>query len=207
MDFSQNEQATIASYDDHAEQWVSDHNTPGYWGQWMDTFRSYLHAGKILEIGAGGGRDAKELLVQGYEYVGIDVSRGLLEIARRELPHVPFLHQSVYDLDFPDDSFDGFWSAATLLHVPKSKIDRALSEIHRVVKNNGIGFISLKKNNEGSADESVDDSEKMHRFFVYYSENEFLTVLERNHFDVLRMDALKKSERTTWLVFIVRIRK
>lgn len=44
-----------------------------------------MPAGKILEVGSGGGRDAKDLIEMGYEYIGIDISKGLLEEAKKYL--------------------------------------------------------------------------------------------------------------------------
>jgi SAM-dependent methyltransferase len=41
---------------------------------------------KVLEIGCGSGRDAAEILKRTNDYVGFDVSEGLLAVARKENP-------------------------------------------------------------------------------------------------------------------------
>jgi SAM-dependent methyltransferase len=138
------EQVTKSTYDALATQWAGEHSTQGFWLDEMRRYHEQLPGGKILEIGAGGARDAKELVKLGYDYVGTDVSTGLLEIARNELPGYPFFEQSVYDLDFDGEQFDGFWASAVLLHIPKSRIDEALSRIKSVVRARAIGFISIK---------------------------------------------------------------
>ena len=48
-------------------------------------------------------------------------------------------------LKFPPRSFDGFWAAASLLHTPKRKIKSVLGNIHKILKPEGVGFISLKR--------------------------------------------------------------
>lgn len=145
MSLTDEEKLTIAAYDDQATRWAGEHQTSGFWGKEMDKFQELLPSGKVLEIGSGGGRDAKELTSRGYQYVGTDASQGLIEQAQKANPQTVFLTQSVYDLDFPPDFFDGFWAAAVLLHIPKNKIDLALGKIKSVVKPGGIGFITLKE--------------------------------------------------------------
>lgn len=158
--------------------------------------------GKIIEIGSGGGRDAQMLISMGYDYIGTDVSQTLLEVAQENNPGARFVYQSVYELNFPNEKFDGFWTAATLLHIPKSRIDEALQSIKNVLKDDAVGFISLK---EGEREEIVDQYEGK-RFFAFYSMEEFEEVLKRNNFEVLWKLRQPVSENTIWLQFIVRNR-
>ena len=90
----------------------------------------------------------------GYDYTGTDVSKGLLDAAQENNPGAKFYQMGVYDMDFPDNGFDGFWACAVLLHLPKSKITKALQSIHDIVCPEGVGFISLK---EGEGEEYVDE--------------------------------------------------
>lgn len=135
--------------------------------KWIGS-QELLPTGKVLEIGSGGGRDAKELIAKGYKYTGTDVSKGLLEEARKANPSTVFLRQSVYDLDFPDNTFDGFWASAVLLHIPKDRIDEALSRLRAVVRNDGIGFISIKQGEGQKIEEYEPDmEEKRTRLLAY----------------------------------------
>ncbi len=153
----------------------------------------------MIEIGCGGGRDAQDYLVDRFDYTGIDMSEGLLAEARKRNPDGKFFRQSVYEMDFPDDSFDGFWAAAVLLHMPKDKIGKALSRIHAVVKGGGGGFVSVKQGEGEREDETG-------RWFAYYSQDEFGKVLSGNGFEVVESDVLKTGN-TTWLVYAVRCEK
>src|SRR3990167_4756165 len=110
---SSDEKITIQSYDKNANEWAKDHAHEIRWYSYIKKFNQLLPSGKIIEIGSGGGRDAKQLIKIGYEYIGIDASEGLLAIARKNNPGAKFLGQNVYQLDFLDISFDGFWCVAT----------------------------------------------------------------------------------------------
>ena len=60
------------------------------------------------------------MIAFGYDYTGTDISTGLLNEARKKVPGQSFYEMSVYDLDFPEGTFDGFWASAILLHIPKN---------------------------------------------------------------------------------------
>lgn len=203
MKLTPHEETTVTTYNKIAREWDAQNISREYHRDVFAKFKQLLPVGKILEIGVGGGRDARELISMGYEYVGVDISDGLLEIARENNPGVSFLHQSVYELSFEPKSFDGFWASAVLLHVPKDKIDKALQRIHDVVRDDGIGFISLHYG-EG---EGIKTSEKGDRYFAYYTYPEFIKVLRRNRFDVIESIQKDQESGKTWLYFIVRVLK
>jgi len=162
----------------------------------MVRFHQLLPSGKVLEIGSGAGKDAASLIQIGYDYTGTDASGGLIRVAQKRNPEATFKKVSVYDLDFPEQSFDGFWTAATLLHIPKDKIDDALTKIRSQVKVGGVGFISLKEGEGEREDKNTG------RWFSYYSQEEFSEVLERNGFKVADF-ASREGEKDTWLCFWV----
>lgn len=205
MKLTQNEQITLDTYNDNAWHWVKIHPQEGVYRDEMLSFKKLLPIGKILEIGSGSGRDASELIALGYDYVGTDISKSLLEIAKNKNPNKEFLLHSVYDLDFSDSSkFDGFWASAVLLHIPKAKIDLALRKIRDSVKSNGIGFISLKEGSGEKLESRINSSYNDKRFFAYYSKQEFSEVLVRNKLKIIDSKSVKK-ESTSWLYFFVKV--
>ena len=145
MKLTRDEVKTVSFYNDNARSWSDEHFELDYWKEEFENFKKFLPKGKILEIGCGGGRDAKVLISKGYDYIGTDIAKNFVNVARKNNPKARFLVRSVYDLKFPEDFFDGLWCSATLLHIPKNKIKQALKEIKRVIKQDGVGFISVKQ--------------------------------------------------------------
>lgn len=205
MKLTSQEKQTIQAYDDNAAAWATSRNKRDDWLKQKETFKKYLTAGKILEIGSGGGRDAKDLTKMGYEYIGTDISKGLLEEAKKNNPDTKFLLQSVYELDFPKEYFDGFWACAVLLHMPKARMTEALKNIHRIIKKGGIGFITLKKG-EGERFVEGDHLEKLSykRFFSFWKLEEFTKILEENNYEILESYEIEYSNKP-WLVFFVKV--
>ena len=204
---TEKEQITIATYDLIAPNWVPTHMDPNMCREEFDMFRGYLPAGEILEIGVGGGRDARRIVNAGYGYVGIDISDGVLREARKNNPDLVFIKEDIYDLRLPIQ-YDGLWSAATLLHIPKRRIFEALDSVHNFIRKDGIGFVCVK---EGYGDmvpeEEEIDGEKVVRYFSYYQKNEFAQILEFSRFPVLNTTRKQISPKTTWLNYFIKAKK
>jgi SAM-dependent methyltransferase len=190
------EKQTVGFYDSNATAWSDAHLDGGYWKKQLNEFKRLLPAGKVLEIGCGGGRDARDLIKRGYSYTGTDISAGLLKEARKNVPGQTFHQQSVYDLNF-DEKFDGFWASAVLLHIPKKRINDALKSIKSVVKKEGIGYISIKN---GRGERTLEDG----RFFSFWTKGEFSKILEKNGFEIINFIHDPRSPTDDWLCFFVR---
>src|SRR4051812_17808527 len=107
-------------------------------------FTGYLKAGMdLLDCGCGEGTitvDLAELVAPG-KVEGIDLSRDSIEFAtqlavKRKLTNCRFQQGSVYDLPFPDASFDAVFSHALFEHLTDKT--KALQEVERVLKPHGI---------------------------------------------------------------------
>lgn len=112
---------------------------------WRQTVARFLPAGKelkILDLATGTGDQALSLLQSGasiHSVTGIDLSTEMLEIAKRKIPQVKFLHANAEELPFEENSFN----AATFSFGIRNVTDplRSLKEIHRVLKPNGRALI------------------------------------------------------------------
>lgn len=201
MNLTDEEEITRKSYDANAHLWAPRHLSPRFWGKEMDDFRKFLPSGKILEIGCGGGRDARELIELGYDYTGTDVSKGLLEQAKKNNPGAKFIQVSLYNLDFTE-KFDGFWCAAVLLHIPRKRIGEALASLNKNIKRGGYGFITVKEG-DGEVLEEGKPEEGGDRLFVYWRDREFSQTLKKHGFEVVYRSYKPMSKRTKWLIYIV----
>src|SRR5690606_25258994 len=58
-------------------------------------------AGTIVELACGGGVSSKILADAGYDIVGVDASKSMLELARAHAPDVAFEQASLWDYQLP----------------------------------------------------------------------------------------------------------
>jgi SAM-dependent methyltransferase len=205
-DLTPEEEITRLTYDKFAAAWAAKHANGDYWVKEFKKFKKLLPAGSILDVGCGFGRDSVELIKLGYSCVGVDISEELLKDARRRVPTGKFYKQSIYDLDLPD-KFDGFWAAATLLHIPRTRINKALQSIRSVMNPGAIGFIAVK-DGEGEEMEKyeIDADLVMERFYVYWREADFAEVLESNSLEVVDYIYYPENPRKLWHCFFVKVR-
>jgi len=94
---------------------------------------------RVLEVGVGMGADFVRFAKAQAEICGIDLSRRSLSLAvqnaERNQVSATLLNADCESLPFPDGSFDLVYSWGVLHHT--SNIDRALHEIHRVLRPQG----------------------------------------------------------------------
>lgn len=69
----------------------------------------------VLSIGCGSGLDARYLKDSGAAQVtGVDISEGLIEIAKKENQDIDFQVMDMEKLDFPDESFGLCYSSLAI---------------------------------------------------------------------------------------------
>ena len=90
---------------------------------------------KVLEIGCGIGTVVFELTKQGYDAMGTDISQVAIEYGRSKYAGVHLEVQPAEELPFDDGTFDVVLSFDLFEHI--ARIDRHVSEVHRVLKPSG----------------------------------------------------------------------
>ncbi|GAA1949493.1 hypothetical protein GCM10009798_05870 [Nocardioides panacihumi] len=87
---------------------------------------------RVVEIGCGGGRDARVIADAGLDYTGVDLSPVGARVCR-DLG-LRACAGSAVALPFADDSFDAGWTMSTLMHLPGAGMSQALAELRRVLR-------------------------------------------------------------------------
>ena len=77
--------------------------------------------GTVLEVGCGNGVPTMKMIQEHHRGVGVDISSGQLDLARRNVPEATFLHSSIMDAEFPPDSFDAIVSFYSIEHLPREE--------------------------------------------------------------------------------------
>lgn len=141
----------------------------------------------VLDVGCGSGRDTKRLVDKGINTIGLDLSTGLIAIAKQTYPDIRFEVGDMLQLHFPDNSIGGIWAYASLLHFETIKeVMKALEEFYRVLKKEGIVHIFVKEKTTEKKFDIVSDKVSGHdRFFQYFTKEEVEKYLKDCGFKVL----------------------
>ncbi|MFI9603449.1 class I SAM-dependent DNA methyltransferase [Streptomyces sp. NPDC052043] len=99
--------------------------------------------GPVADVGCGTGRITAHLRQLGVDAFGIDLSPGMLEVARRDHPGLRFDLGTMTDLDLGDASMTGLVAWYSLIHVPDDEIDSVFAHFQRAVRPGGLLLLSF----------------------------------------------------------------
>jgi ubiquinone/menaquinone biosynthesis C-methylase UbiE len=196
---------TIQTYEELAEEYYRTHFDINEIKNIAEFFIQNLKGKKILDVGCGPGRDAKYFSEHNLEVTGIDLASNFVKMASQNVPNAKFIQMDMRNLDFPENSFDSIWACASFLHIPKSEAKNTLLGFRRVLKPNGLLYISVK---QGAEEKFVEKEEYRGKtkFFAFYTEDEFKNLIESCNFKILKIIIDKKKD--TWInVFATKNRR
>lgn len=101
---------------------------------------------RLLELGCGAAYTTRRL-AESFplrEIVAMEVDRVQHEknLLISDLPSVDFRYGGAQKIDLPDDSVDAVIMLKSLHHVPLRDMEQALCEIHRVLRPDGLAYLS-----------------------------------------------------------------
>jgi len=153
------------------------------------------HGARVfLDLGCGVGRNSIYLAREGFNVVGIDISRGALKKTKmwskiEGFQNVTVLRASMTNLPFIGRTFHAVISTSVIHHASKEDIEKATEDIKTVLKDNGLFLANLlsKEDYRYSSGKKIEDGtfliledfeerqfEEVHHFF---SRKEILTLL------------------------------
>lgn len=137
---------------------------------------------KILDAGCGNGKPvAKFLSEKDYKVTGIDISKVLINEAKKNAPQAKFKIMSLYDLNFHPKEFDAIVSFFAILHLEKDKVEKVFKNFNKSLKKEGYLLFSV---NEGKK-EGYFKFFKKEVFFSAYSKKEIEEILHKTDFEVI----------------------
>ena len=96
---------------------------------------------KVLEIGAGTGRDSKFFQDQGFVVTCIDLSPVMVDLCRQK--GLNALVMDMTDIGLPDHSFDAVYSMNSLLHLAKDEFSEVLLRIYSLLRPDGFFYLGM----------------------------------------------------------------
>jgi len=115
------------------------------WREMRFLFDGYLLEGeKVLDLGCGNGRFYELFQKKNVDYIGVDSSEKLIEIAKKRYPKGRFQVANALNLPFPNNFFDKVYVIAVFHHIPSQEFRlQFLREIKRVLKKEGLLILTV----------------------------------------------------------------
>jgi len=194
------------------------------WEEVRFLFDDYVRPGdKVLDLGCGNGRFFEILKDKGVDYIGVDFSERLIEIAKKRYPQVKFQVADALNLPFPNNFFDKVYTIAVLHHIPSKEFrQRFLEEAKRVLKPGGLLILTVwkikTKNNLLSVikytilkligkldwgDTFESWNKKIQRYFHIFSKKELKRLLNEADFKVLEIGIVRNERGNRNNIYLI----
>ena len=165
---------------------------------------------KVLELGAGHGRDSiffasNGLEVEALDYSAIAVERLAKITKEKGIPIKPQLFDVKQTLQFPDGFFDAAYSHMRLnMRFSFEELHFIFSEIKRVVKLRGFNFFSVRNQNDNSYGTGIEIEKGIYDIncfqIRFFSEKEIRDLTTAEGFEILWIKEEFEEPVTLFLV-------
>lgn len=147
--------ATRASYDTIAEPYTQNvrglMERSAYDRAVLALFAELVGAaggGAVLDVGCGPGRVSAHLASLGLDVSGVDLSPGMVGVARREHPQLRFDVASMTELDLAPASLAGLLAWYSLIHVPDEAVPGVLARFAAGLRPGGVLLLASQAGDE-----------------------------------------------------------
>jgi len=110
--------------------------------------------GPVADLGCGPGHVGAHLRGLGLDVFGVDLSPGMVAVARERHPGMRFDVGSMLALDLPDAGLAGACAFYSTIHLPTGELPAAFAELGRVLRPGGQVILAFQ---------TGDDAEQHHR--------------------------------------------
>ena len=140
---------------------------------------------KILDVGCGPGNFTEYFIRKGYTVEGIDLSKEMIKMAKQKVPQGSFKIMDLRKLKYSRESFDGVFSAYSLIHIPKRDINSTLKEFNKVLRPKGLLFLAIQEGEgEKFVREPLKEGEKI--FIKFFTTKELEGSLRKTSFKIIK---------------------
>jgi ubiquinone/menaquinone biosynthesis C-methylase UbiE len=116
---------------------------------WLACLAELAAGGVIADVGCGPGHVAAHLAGLGARTVGIDLSPGMVEVARKRHPELAFEVGSLLALPAGDNAWSGAVCAYSIIHLDPPERPAAFRELARAIAPGGWLLLSFHISGEG----------------------------------------------------------
>jgi ubiquinone/menaquinone biosynthesis C-methylase UbiE len=99
--------------------------------------------GPVADVGCGPGRMSAYLQSLGIDSFGVDLSPGMIEVARELYPEISFSVGSLHRLEVGDEALAGVLAWYSIIHTPVDELDAVFTEFRRVLRPGGYLLLGL----------------------------------------------------------------
>jgi len=102
----------------------------------------------VLDIGCGAGIPVAQTLAWRFTVTGVDISGGMLDRAKANVPDATFIHGDIMSVEFPPAHFEAATAFYSIFNLPRKEHPELLRRIYGWLKPGGYLLATLSYNDE-----------------------------------------------------------
>lgn len=131
----------------------------------LNQFEQNKNMGTILFAGCGSCRDLQFCENSGFQCLGIDTSKQLLDIAKEQGVKSLLSAVDIFKYDFIPNSLGGIYCDTALTHSTRGNLSKGLRIFHNALKKNGVLFMEFRRG-DGKIYRTIDNFGE--RYYITY---------------------------------------
>jgi predicted TPR repeat methyltransferase len=184
--------SAVELYDEVAEAYAKnfDSVTTGEAMIFLDTFLAqFKPRSEILDLGCGSGFSANYFREHNMKVEGVDLSKAMINIARRNYPNIEFHIDDVRTFR-PKNILDGVWAGYSLFHFGQNDFVKTLEQVKTYLKPGGVlGVVVQEGQGEQEVPEPLAPGKSM--YIHLYDEELLSQLLTAANFEVIEVKRKK----------------
>lgn len=160
---------------------------------------------KILDVGCGSGIPiAKYLSEKGHKIIGIDISEGQINLAKKNVAGGEFLLMDMQNLTFPNNSFDCVVCFYTIHHLPRALHKNLLESFYKILRGNGYLMITMGTQ---EYEEVTEEYKDIKLFWSNWKREKNLQILRETEFELIYQEIHKSGGDEHLIIFAKKLKK
>ena len=185
----QTKQAHDAIANKYYELYKDDKSDLMYFDEFLSQCKN-----KILDLGCGMGHYSTYMYNKGFNVTGIDFSKEMLKIAKKNNNHIEFIEADICDLSkLENNKYDGIVMAYVLQHLSKEEVKRLFDEINNHLQPESKLLLFLREGNS-----VLEELEPINPKFKYvineYTMEEIGPLLNTKGWEIMKAERKKYIE-------------
>jgi ubiquinone/menaquinone biosynthesis C-methylase UbiE len=104
----------------------------------------------VLDIGCGSGVPIASTLADSFSLTGVDISSGMIERARANVPGTKFIGGDIMSVELPPSSFDAAVAFYSIFHIPREEHAKLFKRIYGWLRTSGYLLATLSFSDDSS---------------------------------------------------------
>ncbi len=141
----------------------------------------------VLDVGCGAGVPVARALAERFSVTGVDISDGMIELARANVPAGVFIRADVMSVEFAPSTFDAATAFYSIFHIPRKEHAALFRLVHDWLKPGGYLLCLLPRYDEETY---LDEFFGSTMYWSSYAVEDYERLLTEIGFDILEQSTV-----------------